>query len=103
MSGDGQRRRIKKLEYIVATLDRRVALLENPSNVKIKEIEIDLPDHLRKTYEVLKLIGKSTAAQIAQKTNRARAVESGYLNTLVTMGIAHKQKAGRLTIFTLFR
>jgi len=101
MLDERQGTRIKELEHIVATLDKRVAVLENSRNVKVKEVEIDLPDHLRKTYETLKFTGKSTAAQIAEKTNRARASESGYLNTLVTIGIAYKQKTGRMTIFTL--
>lgn len=54
-----------------------------------------LPDHLRKTLIALTTHEYATAQDIADTTKRARAVESSYLNTLVNMGLAKKQREGR--------
>jgi predicted transcriptional regulator len=60
---------------------------------------LSLPDHLRKTAVTLCKLGDATADQIAEQTKRARAVESGYLNQLVTMGYLQKERRGRRAYF----
>ena len=62
---------------------------------------LSLPDHLRKTATVVCSLGKGTAEEIAEKTRRARAVESGYLNQLVRMGYLKKEKRGREVLFSV--
>jgi len=58
-----------------------------------------LPDHLRKTLFALCGKGEATAKQIAEKTGRVRAVESGYLNQLYTMRYVKKRRKGRSVQF----
>ena len=60
---------------------------------------LSLPDHLRKTAVTLCKLEKATADEVAEQTKRARAVESGYLNQLVTMGYMKKQRVGRKAYF----
>ena len=62
---------------------------------------MELPDHLRKSCLVVLAKGLVTAGDVASQTKRARAVESGYLNTLCTMGYLNKQRKGRETFFFL--
>jgi response regulator of citrate/malate metabolism len=60
---------------------------------------LSLPDHLRKTAVTLCKLEEATADEVAQKTKRARAVESGYLNQLVVMGYMKKERRGRKAYF----
>lgn len=62
---------------------------------------LSLPDHLRKSAMVTSKLGKATADEIAESTNRARAVESGYLNQLVRMGYLKKERSGRKVLFSV--
>lgn len=62
---------------------------------------LSLPDHLRKTATVTSNLGKATAEEISEKTERARAVESGYLNQLVRMGYLKKERVGRKVLFSV--
>lgn len=62
---------------------------------------LSLPDHLRKTATVASSLGRATAEEIAEKTSRARAVESGYLNQLVRMGYLKKERRGRKVLFSV--
>ncbi|MGD2142400.1 MAG: hypothetical protein PVH79_02840 [Candidatus Bathyarchaeota archaeon] len=62
---------------------------------------LSLPDHLRKTASVVCEKGRSTAEEISEITERARAVESGYLNQLVRMGYLRKQREGRRVLFSV--
>jgi predicted transcriptional regulator len=64
---------------------------------------LNLPDHLRKTAIIICRNGRATAEEIAEKTNRARAVESSYLNQLVTMGYIKKMRKGRKAYFYVNR
>ncbi|UCD73182.1 MAG: transcriptional regulator [Candidatus Bathyarchaeota archaeon] len=64
---------------------------------------LSLPDHLRKTAMILCKEEEATAEQIAEKTGRARAVESGYLNQLHTMGHINKKRKGRDVYFYIER
>ncbi|MCJ7721927.1 transcriptional regulator [Candidatus Bathyarchaeota archaeon] len=60
---------------------------------------LSLPDHLRKTAVSLCRLEKATADEVAGQTKRARAVESSYLNQLVTMGYLKKERQGRKAYF----
>jgi hypothetical protein len=62
-----------------------------------------MPDHLRKTAMTLCRCGRATAEEVAQQTNRARAVESAYLNQLVIMGYLKKERKGRKAYFYVDR
>jgi hypothetical protein len=60
---------------------------------------LSMPDHLRKTAMTICRCGRATAEEISQQTNRARAVESAYLNQLVIMGYLKKERKGRKAYF----
>lgn len=60
-----------------------------------------LPDHLRKTYMTVMKLGRVTAGQVAIHTQRARAVESHYLNQLKIMGYLTSERCGRHHYFKL--
>ena len=62
---------------------------------------LSLPDHLRKTALVICKLVPATAEEVAEQTNRARAVESGYLNQLVLMGYLKKERKGRKAYFSV--
>jgi len=63
---------------------------------------LTLPDHLRTTLLTLNDIGQHASANdIADKTKRARAVESNYLNQLTLLGLVAKQNYGRITHFNI--
>jgi len=61
-----------------------------------------LPDHLRKTaVALLKQSNYASAYQVSEQTKRCRAVESGYLNQLVLIGCALKERCGRKVYFSI--
>lgn len=64
---------------------------------------LSMPDHLRKTAMTLCRLGRATAEEIAEQTHRARAVESAYLNQLVTMTYLKKERNGRKAYFYVER
>ena len=64
---------------------------------------LSMPDHLRKTAMTICRYGKATSEEIAEQTNRARAVESAYLNQLVIMGYLKKERKGRKAYFYVDR
>ena len=64
---------------------------------------LSLPDHLRKTAMTICRCVKATAEEIAEQTERARAVESAYLNQLVIMGYLKKERKGRKAYFCVDR
>ncbi len=83
-----------------------------PRQVKATDLEdspldvvtlLSLPDHLRKTAMILCKEDDATAKQVAEKTGRARAVESSYLNQLHTMGYVNKKRKGRDVYFHVER
>lgn len=49
-----------------------------------------LPDHLRKTMLALAKLVEARADEVAEITQRTRAIESGYLNQLVRLGYVKK-------------
>jgi hypothetical protein len=64
---------------------------------------LSMPDHLRKTAMTICRNERATAEEIAKQTKRARAVESAYLNQLVTMGYLKKERKGRKAYFFIDR
>ena len=64
---------------------------------------LSMPDHLRKTAMAVCRLGRATADETAEQTRRARAVESAYLNQLVTMGHLKKERKGRKAYFYVDR
>jgi len=60
---------------------------------------LSMPDHLRKTAMAICRCGRATAEEVAEQTNRARAVESAYLNQLVIMDYIKKERKGRKAYF----
>ena len=64
---------------------------------------LSMPDHLRKTAMTICRSGRATAEEISEQTERARAVESAYLNQLVIMGYLKKERNGRKAYFYVDR
>ena len=93
----------KALQRQINQIDSRVIVLEkNLPKTTVAKREIDVPDHLYKSYHALKAIGgKGTAQDVCVRSGRARAAESSELNILVTLGFAIKYQAGRNVIFQL--
>jgi len=60
---------------------------------------LSLPDHLRKSAMGLSSLGEATATDLSKETSRVRAVESDYLNQLVSMGVIKKKRKGRDVYF----
>ncbi len=60
---------------------------------------LSLPDHLRKSAMGLATLGEGTATDLSKETGRVRAVESDYLNQLVSMGLIKKKRKGRDVYF----
>lgn len=60
---------------------------------------LSLPDHLRKSALALATLGEGTATDLSKETGRVRAVESDYLNQLVSMGLIKKKRKGRDVYF----
>jgi len=72
--------------------------------VKLEPLDVAtlllLPDYLRKTAMVMLELEEATASEVAERTERARAVESGYLNQLERMGFLERKRRGRLVYFS---
>lgn len=62
---------------------------------------LELPKHLQTTVLTLLKVGLATASEISESTGKARAAESAYLNQLAILKIAHKERKGRKTFFTV--
>lgn len=90
-----QEQRLKLVEQLILNLPAE------KKKVFVTELTVNLPDHLRRTYNALKRFPGATADQIAQVTARARAVESAYLNQFCIYNIAKKKKEGRKTLFSM--
>ncbi|MEN3035215.1 MAG: transcriptional regulator [Candidatus Methanosuratincola sp.] len=64
-------------------------------------ILLRLPDHLRKTMLALAKLVEARADEVAEITQRARAIESGYLNQLVRLGYVKKVRRKHQIYFTI--
>jgi len=96
---------------ILSRLDRIVTLLEVilknqvkdavdiPSQLLDAEALMALPDHLRRTADIVLKMGRVMAQDVADVTKRAQAVESSYLNQLCRMGYLKSERDGRKVFF----
>ncbi len=94
------RRIEEKLEKIEAELNEMRHQLVETIMVNEKKL-VSLPDHLRKTAVGLMKAGQGSANDVCKYTNRARAVESSYLNQLEREGLVKSFRRGRQKIFQL--
>jgi hypothetical protein len=62
---------------------------------------LEFPKHLQVTVTTLLKLGSATATKVAKATGKARAVESSYLNQLVTMRIVKREHHGRTVFFSV--
>ena len=62
---------------------------------------LELPKHLQTSVLTLLKLGYATATEISESTGKARAVESAYLNQLVVMKIARKERKARKAFFSV--
>ena len=91
-----------ELRSIRQTQQLILGKFNNQIKSEVINLQLDLPDHLRKTYLALKnLDGPASASVVSSLTQRQRAVESSYLNQLVLIGQVEKRKEGRASLFTL--
>jgi hypothetical protein len=102
----------RNMEAISKKLDRLIELQRTSGgqgarpNVSLPEgLPLDvttllsLPDHLRKSALALATLKEATATDLSKETGRVRAVESDYLNQLVSMGLVKKKRKGRDVYF----
>ena len=69
--------------------------------LKQRQIVIDsLPSYFATTWKALQVGGRGWAGEIAERTGRSRSTESSYLNKLVEMKMATKEKQGRRVYFS---
>lgn len=102
---------LEKIKILLEKLDEKLDVLIELQQANKKEVQklpdapldvitlLNMPDHLRKTAVAICRNGHATAEEIANQTNRARAMESSYLNQLVIMGYLKKQRKGKKTCF----
>jgi predicted RNA-binding Zn-ribbon protein involved in translation (DUF1610 family) len=96
----GERLNLLLDQYIRA---KPMYYVSNTTSVrKVGEVsKIELAPHLAKTYQVLRNKGRVTALEVSMETGRSRSLESVYLNQLVALGLASKQRVGRRLYFVL--
>gem|GEM_PF-231802 len=105
----------ESLEKLNEKMEIMIELQRNNSTSNIKAVPalpdasldvmtlLSMPDHLRKTAMTICRCGRATAEEISEQTERARAVESAYLNQLVIMGYLKKERKGRKAYFYIDR
>lgn len=103
----------RNLEKLNETLSSVLGKLEDgslPKLVKAKTERLEhldagglmsLSDHLRKSAMVMVKLGEGTASSVSKETGRVRAVESDYLNQLVTMGYLRKRRVSKDIVFSV--
>jgi len=95
----------KKLDRLIEIQGRTGGQTLHPSVPIPENLPLDvttllgLPDHLRKSALALATLGEATATDLSKETGRVRAVESDYLNQLVSMGLVKKKRKGRDVYF----
>jgi hypothetical protein len=95
----------KKLDRLIEIQGRTSGPAFHPSVPVPENLPLDvttllgLPDHLRKSALALATLGEATATDLSKETGRVRAVESDYLNQLVSMGLVKKKRKGRDVYF----
>jgi predicted transcriptional regulator len=102
----------RNMELITRKLDRLIEI-QRPTSGQMTRVGVSLPedmpldvttllslpDHLRKSALALSTLREATATDLSKETNRVRAVESDYLNQLVSMGLVKKKRKGRDVYF----
>lgn len=92
--------KLKKIEKRLELVEKRIKVLENLAFTN-KQL-LGLPYHLLTTFLTVYKLGKSvTASDVSYETKKRRAVESAYLNQLVTMGYLKKNKKYRKAYFEI--
>ena len=102
----------RNMETISRKLDRLIEVQRSPGGQMLRpgttlpdDMPLDvttllsLPDHLRKSALALSTLREATATDLSKETGRVRAVESDYLNQLVSMGLVKKKRKGRDVYF----
>ena len=102
----------RNMELISRKLDRLIEVQRSPSGQMLRAASplpedmpldvttlLSLPDHLRKSALALSTLREATATELSKETGRVRAVESDYLNQLVSMGLVKKKRKGRDVYF----
>jgi len=102
----------RNMELVTKKLDRLIEVQRSaggslgrpyvsvPENLPLDVTTLlGLPDHLRKSALALATLGEGTATDLSKDTGRVRAVESDYLNQLVSMGLVKKKRKGRDVYF----
>jgi predicted transcriptional regulator len=102
----------RNMELISRKLDKLIEIQRSPSGQMLRpsttlpaDMPLDvttllsLPDHLRKSALALSTLQEATATDLSKETGRVRAVESDYLNQLVSMGLVKKKRKGRDVYF----
>ena len=74
-------------------------LPEEKTRIIVREIEMDLPDHLRLTYDALRELKRATAQEIANVTKRARANESMILHFFEMFDLVTSERLSRKKIY----
>ncbi len=93
---------IDELRRIRICLERNAKYDQDIEWNKHMNILLQLPDHLRTTVlALIKLKGVGSADHVKDITKRARAVESGYMNQMVLMGLLKKERRGRIAYFSM--
>lgn len=87
---------LEKQNDLLASISRHQLML---SPMTESDWVLSLPKHLQVTWCTLRKLGEATAPQVATITNRARAVESSYLNQLLIMSVVSKKRRGRKVYF----
>jgi hypothetical protein len=94
-----------KLDRIIVQIECRDEQVSEKDRIIADSLDVitllSLPDHLRTTATTLFEIGPATADEIANVTNKERAVESNYLNQLVRMNHVRKYRDGRKVYFRI--
>ncbi len=95
----------KKLDKLIEVQRSTGGQVLHPSVSVPENLPLDvttllgLPDHLRKSALALSTLTEATATDLSKETGRVRAVESDYLNQLVSMGLVKKKRKGRDVYF----
>lgn len=98
--------RIKRIEERLDALERIIKIIEPPTTRKpspslsMKAL-LALSGSLQKTMLAIQELEEATSTGVAEKTGRARSVETIYLNQLTRLGYLNKERRGRKIYFTV--
>lgn len=96
---------IERIISLLESIDKRLQKLSGKAagEERLRPIDanaiLQLQSHLQPTAMKLLQLGRATAEEVAEKTGRGRAIESLYLNELVQLGYAKKERQGKTVYF----